>query len=874
MSDRDELRELEELAALEAKVSGSPEVSALPQGQPVGNRKYNTSQPTAQYLLDKIKGDYSNMVGFPVDMITAGLNKLGTNIQNPTYGSQQLKNISGYQGLKPPSQEVELGGEIASNIAQSVPFAGYAGATRGVMPAVSELLGGLGMGAGGGMADMVAPNNDLAKLAGQGLGGAYGFRAGNLVQELNKAWIAKSGANEAARAAIFDSSRKQVVGDIQKAMASSDPQQITQAISRYNELKQNFPGIEMGVGEITNIDALRSMQREAAAKNLESLAESGVRSRSNESIIANSKGLLVPHTNESINSVINTQRRALHGQASEVDNELARLDSLNNQRQMQLMSKAQTLPNVGEKLNDIRQQEFTVSQAKANDLYNAFRQDLGPQGAKPVEATNILDTISSLRKEDPAAQRMPSLFNTTQSLVRVEPKAGLVNSSGQPIGKPDIGQLSVDDLLSLQKATRKDIRLAGAQSPPDRELTRRLNILESDINNTIRNNLPGKTLGLYDQARDYYANQHVPRFFEGTNYKQALPNIYGDLRIVPEKLVDEYAKNSTNAKHFMDLYGNSEPAKAAMQAGFIEKYTNEVLAKGGGERLHAAFMQRNKESLNEFPWIKDQFVTEGLANISVAQQQSILREKAQEIANSRLASVVGQDNVADVINKAMESPRNMGNFISGMPKPQRKAVVTAVMDRGWNILQNNGSDAFEKWVADNKNTIRTSITASYGRDIADQEFNNIRDLIDVTRLIERNPVQNMSTQAVRQAEDPLKESIGMGFSSILASARAMAQRRVSPEYTGSLFVGSYLSKLRKDEYLQLVRQTLYEPDTLQAFVNATKSNKKTDYDLVASKAADIFHTILGKGVGTQLSRRIPQLFGSSYSNQPNQQQGE
>lgn len=818
---------------------------------------------TGSFIEDKLKKGESSMVGstfgLPVDAIAGLLRTAGVPVNKPYGGSQRiteaLQNLIGYQNLRPPSENAQAAGTIAENIGLSVPYAGYAARAGRILPVATELAAGAGMGVGSTLAQQAYPGNTGAEIAGQVAGSLLPYRALGAVSEATKYG---TNAKEAVNQLLVDQAKRGVAGDVAKSLAPEDQASIEKAIADYQRLRGIFPGLNSGAGEITGSGALLSMEREAAAKDLPALAESGARSRQNQQVLENAKSLMVPG-NGRVGPTIAAQKQLLGQRSQSVQQAIGSIDAELERRNAAIQNAGKEPVQVGETLADVRSSEFAKSKAMAAAKYDTFRSSLGADSDRAVDASPVNTTISDLRREDPAAARMPNLFNTVDSLTQTEKSPLLLGPSGAPLPGRTEHTLSINDLLSIQKAAGQDIRVAKARNPPDREAARRLSMLGDQVSEAIGNSGIGQNkIDLFNEAQRYYREEHVPRFLEGVNYKQAIPDVYADLKIRPENLFDNYFKpgDITNARHFKTLYGDSPTANAAIYSGAMNAYDRQVIQ---GNMSHDAFMRKYASPMSQYPQIDNAFKTHSDALASLIEQKNILADQAKAIANSRIAKIVGMDTPDQAISLAMKSPQNMGALIMRMPKADRQTVVTAIMENGWDILRGKGTDSFKQWLSDNQNTLRTALVGTYGKNEAERHLANINDVTDLARIVERDPTEKLSVQAVRGAEDVMQEKFGTSWKTIWAQSRAILARRASPEWTAGVAAGQFASNEYRKAYLEAVRQALYDPETLDAFVRMQMTGDKRHMDKWATRAVNVLSILAGRDVPAHLAKRYPML---------------
>ncbi len=857
-------------AELAAKYKNNTYTSGVSEDASMPESSYSPKSKTGAYLEDVIKRYYANAVGFPLDIIhgAMGYDVIGGSVPKP---SEALSKFIGVQDIKPPSEETKMLGTVLGNVAASVPYALGGGTINmvkeglgsGAKAALNQLFIGTRMGIGSTMGQAAAPDNPYAEAAGQIGGGLFPSLA--MVTRLRSGSVE---ARQALQEAAKKSGQVNVGEDIRKAISPLDPNAVRQQLADYEALKQSYPGLNVGVGDILENNTLQSLQRQTMGRNSQFLTEAGTRARANQAALEAAKEGIVPQAPVSITGAIRGQKQLLSADQQAISNQLTALDAKTKSLNAQISDVSMNQQNAGESLNAYRGDAFNLSRQIATQKYADFTQAVQPIINKPVAAGDIMGTIHDLRNEHPA-DSMPMLFRKVDQLVQT--KTAQKPQYPGPAGAFQAAQapsqdLSINDLLSIQKAASADIRHLQSSAVPDRPAIRRLTMLNNQVDQAISKNVPPEIGQLYDSARDYYRNEHAPRFFEGVNYKQALANSYGDPRIMPDKLVTTYISNPTNAAHFNDLYGNNEAAKAVLHAGVMDLYNAKVIE---GNMSPATF-SRNY-SLDKFPWIAKDIADKNTAFEAIAANKQILQDQAGNLAKSRIASILKTDTPDQVVGNALQSPQNMGNLMLRMPAQDRQAVVTAVMDQGWQQFEKGGSAGLQAWVDQNQLPLRTMLTGAFGKTMAEEHMQRIADQIKVARMVEQSPVQQINASAVKGAEDPMQEATHSSWSSIWAAARAVAQRRTSPEFTAGIFAGKFLTGEAKDAYYNMLHEQLYDPQALRNYMNTAAAPTQANWKSWISKSANTAYRIYGPDIPKIVASRIP-FFGVETRSQQQDQQ--
>lgn len=415
--------------------------------RPAKPGKYDPKVFTADYLWNEIKKVPGGLVGIAPDVVDYLTKKFAgkpTDFGNIT---RQFQTATGADvNMRPPGPGSEKLGIIAQNVVGSAPFAAAAIPARGAMGVATELLSGLGGGAG----QIVGreSGNPWIELAANVGGSMAGFRVGNIAEK--SAPIIKMGfealASKEARAASalkargliegspeyqaalgvqMNAAKGEILSDLSKAYAQEDMRVVSKALADYESITKKFPGFKASVGEITGNEPALAMQAKLESRNIPALEERGARIRANDQAVVDARGALVP-------AVPGSGRAALRGVQSTLDDELKALGNREISlgadlagASTKMEGAAAPLASAGADIKAMSQEGYLSSRGTANQKYSDFRKAVGDDPAE--DAQSVISKLSDLETKF-AFDKRPEVLDLIRGVA-------IKNQSADPASK-------------------------------------------------------------------------------------------------------------------------------------------------------------------------------------------------------------------------------------------------------------------------------------------------------------------------------------------------------------------------------------------------------------------------------------------------------
>lgn len=269
------------------------------------------------------------------------------------------------------------------------------------------------------------------------------------------------------------------------------------------------------------------------------------------------------------------------------DSILANLNSERSQAEAALQAAARPLPTGPQAMGEViftRAQEMS-RRMRETEITPAYNEAIRQAGDAPIpvdalvkEAERILGRpISSF---DPATA--PAIVRRILAFKPAAPAPqpvgrGLVSGRIQraSAAAPEAPTTTLAVLDDLRKAINSDIadarrgvgNLAGIE-------TANLMRLHSTIDKTIKEApaLPDAAKTAYSKAVENYRTLYAPRFREGETARILKPGAYGEQRIEPAQVVQQFTKDIDAAKQFITTFSGDPQAYTALRNGILGQF--------------------------------------------------------------------------------------------------------------------------------------------------------------------------------------------------------------------------------------------------------------------------------------------------------------
>jgi hypothetical protein len=283
-------------------------------------------------------------------------------------------------------------------------------------------------------------------------------------------------------------------------------------------------------------------------------------------------------------------------------------------------------------------------------------------------------------------------------------------------------------LDELRKAINADVVAAGrgAGSLAGVE-TRNLLGLQRSIDSAIdvSDTLPQQAKDLYGDALRTYRELYAPRFREGETGKILKPGMFGEMRIEPSQVVQQFTKDTDAAKQFVTTFAGDAQAFESLRNGILGQFRLAAVDAQTGlvdPGKAANFLQKNAE----------QFAVLDNAGLGVRRALQQFEQDAVQgnDALTRLTAIGGgfKDKTPDqLLNYILSSGDRMGIALNRSDAQGRDAIRRVVQTRlnqmltqtpGGEPLTESGVMSVVKEITDPTGKLKPAYEKALGRTLA------------------------------------------------------------------------------------------------------------------------------------------------------------
>lgn len=578
---------------------------------------------------------FANVVGLPVDVINAGLRKVGVPVSDvPIGGSESLRRGLGFlaggtiQDVPPPSgvagrvlqrtgEEIGatlpalgLGLAAAPRIAKGSRLRDFLQplAEQPAKATAIELAAASGAGIGAQTARESFPESPVAEMTGQVAGGLTAAGSIGAVQRLSR--VARRLGRKVAEP-FTQQGIERGVGRVLEEASGRPPVELAEAIGRGQEVGAGA-GIRPTTAQAAENRGLLTLERGVSRTSPEARGElediisaqrRGIRT-SLEDVIPEGRPQAV---SESVDEEIRNFRTALERTASDAD-----------ERVRDAISAAGSRPQ-GE-LNIIARKELIATEKVLEDEAQDLFRRIDPTGRVIVTMNNLKRKVKDLAKSVKKAEKPENLPEV----------AGVIDRFN--------AEESLDEIMALRSRITDDIRSETAQLPPNRRLLARLEKLKDDVDDAIISDIkepPGmEAAESFRKARQNFRT-FAELFRRGTVARVLRGGRLGETSLVPESAtIGQFFRPGKGAveaaQDFQRVLGNNQAARQAVKESVIQDFANFATNANGQLNTQKAnlWINRHRAALESFPDIKND-----VANIvrKGGQAETITRQVDQTI---------------------------------------------------------------------------------------------------------------------------------------------------------------------------------------------------------------------------------------------------
>lgn len=628
--------------------------------------------------------------------------------------------------------------------------------------------------------------------------------------------------------------QQRATGAVQKdiAAATSTPEGSAN-VAEAARIKEQVPGFQPGIAKETGDPALLNLQRdiESRATGPELRAAQG-RSAQNEGAIRTFADEAVPAAGanpedaaaragqrrvDTVSGRLEQQAEGLRRQVAERSNIPATDRTAAGE---QLRAERNTLEQQsGNRVNELRR-----NIAEPNTVVEVHparpatvRESVGPTGAtrNPQAILQRVETLSNIaagRRVAPAVQQtMENLGYVKNGELTPSGRSHLTELQALIIpGEPAV-TMTVNQILTRRAALNqegRDLSHATNRSVADIRRMRQINDERQHLDGIIEDiNLPGMT-----EYREYYRDEHVPRFREGASKdvgrfdQNAIGKNYVSSEDVPREFFQP--NNISEARQFNRTYGESPGARQTMTDYALDSLRTDTtvmdpvthqLRPGGIER----WLTKNQRILDEMPWIRDAVNARNPDALYARLRQ--VEQRQRTVQGSTLAKTLGKEpgEAVDAALKDWRVARTMKNSVRSDAGGDA-ALTRAVWER---LPDPMNAAAVEKFVADNKRSLDILLTPKHMADID--------TIVKAARMETQIPAPKGTVESPSSVADKVGKFAGISIPSFLSRFRAQAQGRTGGVYTAADIGLQMFSKFSTREVEAAWKEALYNPKVAQ-----------------------------------------------------------
>lgn len=366
---------------------------------------------------------------------------------------------------------------------------------------------------------------------------------------------------------------------------------------------------------------------------------------------------------------------------------------------------------------------------------------------------------------------------------------------------------SLDALTELRSQLQGDLQ--GVLRNPNQQnahmrrglpaMIKKIDDFLDDLGNTIAD---PQLAQRYRDFRTAYRTQYINRFEKGAAYKVLTEGRRGYLRedeAVAKTFFDP--NNPAAARQYIDIFGGETPA---LEAAAMDSLYNAAVRNGQvSEQGITNWLKKHRNVLQRTPGIRRRVQDYNAAIRNLAADREILRQRRQAIDQSILDREMrrvtnGQATTEQMIDRAMENPRRMGELVDAMETPAAKDQFSrAVWER---VFVDGNPEYIEKNFA------------ALSRALGPDQLRRARLLM---RAIEKNslvPQPKGPLPASQPGVAKFEDFLNTGLNSMSARAFAAQSGRLSWRYVGFDIGGRALRGYSERQAANILMEAMLDPN--------------------------------------------------------------
>lgn len=824
---------------------------------------------TFEYLFNRIKKGFAGFMGLPGDIVHAirttpgvppasTLNRMSPEelsamnlaaqerartLQSTTTPvmatSGQYREAFGHDpGMKTHSDALRYTGGVAEMAAAGGPFA-LATKPAQIPALVTSTFGsGIGLEAGGDVAEGLGFDRQTGEAIGAGMGGFASAVAPNAAS--TAAGSIKRRFSPSAQKAQAESA---VGREITEQLDSYPPSRAN--IDRSLEISDDIPGFEPTLPARSGAPGLIAEEKRLVSMSPKTLNRAVQNAEENRRAITSYvEGKFPAAGGETAAArVAKMQKQAmtrLEGMKAAVDD---KLDDA-----VRVFETNPTNAENGARLRDLFFKQKEVYSGMRGQKYQEVYESAERLGvkAKIDDAVEYVDDVLKNEMNSYQQSEIPSVFREIKRSFKGDEA---VPPTGRSI-PPDLmveaekaakrsTEISFAELHSLYKRTNKDLASLRGSMAADKDF--RIMLLEglkTRLNQKIAA-FEGEGFGevavKLKEANRFYAQEYLPRFKQGFGSDLAARYPSGEFRTADQMITSMVTKanNTQAARDFKLLFDDIPEAHSALRAGYLDElYRNTgVIGKDGriNQRALDTFLRKHEPTLKEFPEIRKELRTLALDNEALlARRAHLVAAEKKLAANDLFKLFQGRD--PNVILTEATTNKNAMRVLEIAARRDPNMAKGLARGIAEHVTRQQDPAAF---LAANEEAIRIGL-----RPLGQEHFRNLKTAVEALTINSRNPA-SVSVQPGSVNPDAIAERLGSSPRAMISHYLNVQRGRTGAAQEATAFLGRWFDKLRRDHRTVAMEAVFYDRDTARALANLARNpaSEKAKLDFATQMTA-------------------------------------
>jgi hypothetical protein len=356
------------------------------------------------------------------------------------------------------------------------------------------------------------------------------------------------------------------------------------------------------------------------------------------------------------------------------------------------------------------------------------------------------------------------------------------------------------------------------------------------------------------EYRDYYRDEHVPKYQEGAGRDVIRYDRFGyDKNKVPdEKVLAQFggSNNISAAKQFTATHGENPEAVQLMVDHQLGRLKATALDGEGALKPGAVdkFLANNRELLDALPpAVRDAVKAKNPDDLYGRLGQ--LEQRQRSVAGTKVAGLLGKnpEQHVDAALNDWQVMKGLRNSVRGDPQAEA-ALTRAVWDRAKGATGKDtlvDAEGLQKWIDGHRRSLAQVLTP--------QHLNTLETVIKASQVEARLPRPVGTYEKTKNAFSNAEGVAGTTFPSAAAAASALARGRSSPVYEVPRLLLNFYRGISEREANAIWKEALYNPKVASQIAVAAKGGVATPIQL---KRLTNYMLTVGEHDETEAEKRL------------------